>query len=79
MPPVLPSQFVPPNPREYLQPLSHTFSRLPEQPNPLLSTLPRRETLRPLLGPPLHFKRASPIPALFARELKLHGQPQRVI
>lgn len=79
MPPVLPSQFVPPNPREYLQPLSHTFSRLPEQPNPLLSTLPRREALRPLLGPPLHFKRASPIPALFARELKLHGQPQRVI
>lgn len=41
MPPVLPSQFVPPNPHEYLQPLSHTFSRLLEQPNPLLSTLPR--------------------------------------
>lgn len=79
MAPVLPSQFVPPNPREYLQPLSHMFSRLLEQPNPLLSTLPRGETLRPPLGPRPHFKRGSPLPALFARELKLHGQPQRVI
>ena len=38
MPPVLPSQFVPPNPRGYRQPLSHTEL---EQPNPLLSVLPR--------------------------------------